>query len=71
MNMCFLTGSQHCYYQWKLIAPFQSLNMFFSRRVDAINVLIYVDRTDKFSRYSRGSFESYCSVDCSHVAIKK
>ena len=43
----------------------------FSRRVDAINVLIYVDRTDKFSRYSRGSFESYCSVDCSHVAIKK
>lgn len=30
-----------------------------SRRVDAINVLIYVDLTDKFPRYSVGSFGSY------------
>lgn len=62
--------SQHCFYQWKLITPFQSFRHVFSRRVGAINLLIYVDRTDKFSRHSGGSFSSYCSLDYSHVAIK-
>ena len=57
--MCFLTGSQHCYYQWKLITPFHMFKHVSSRRVDAINVLIYVDLTDKFPRYSVGSFGSY------------